>query len=71
MTKPTSSETHDREKTAAERWTEIISVRHEPLPCGDVEKLAEWIDAQLARLEAEFSGFVTRSSLKSSLGRRR
>jgi pantothenate kinase len=49
----------------------LVPVHHDLLDADSVADFDAFIDADLQRLEERFESWITRSSLKKSIGRRR
>jgi len=62
-----SSQTRNQTTT----FSGLIPVHHDLLDPESVVELDALIDADLERLEKRFEGWITRSSQKKSIGRRR
>jgi hypothetical protein len=63
MTTSSKKNTHEAPKPSAEHWNELIAI----LPEQTVEQFAEWMDEQLASLDADLQKYVTRVSLRKNL----
>ena len=63
MTTSSNNSTHEAPKPNAEHWNELIAV----LPEQNIEQFGDWMDEQLAALDAELEKYVTKVSLRKSL----
>lgn len=63
MTTSSNNSTHEVPKPSAEHWNELIAV----LPEQNIEQFGDWMDEQLAALDADLDKYVTKVSLRKSL----